>query len=461
MQILIADDDAVVRSQLVELLKAEHDVVACEDGVTALRALSGGHFDLVITDNVMPGLTGLELIRRGKASAPACSFLLMTANGSVAQAVEAIQYGANDYIVKPFADPEIKVRVARIAKKMQPWTPQASAPSGVVLIGRSPNIEAAKKFIQNTCSVNSPVLILGPSGSGKEVLARSIHDQGSRANRPFVAVNCASLSEQLIESELFGHEKGAFTGAATAKPGKFEIAKGGTLFLDEIGELNPAVQARLLRVIQEKEFFRVGGVKEIKADVRLIAATHRDLKTMTANGGFREDLLFRLDVLSFRLAPLRERREDVVPLVEFFWKKLGTEFGRSSTLSEEALAQIVGHEFPGNVRELQNLLERLMVMGPVSGMISGDALPADFQTPLPTIGTSSIARVAGDEMTEIKRLGLNGLLDQLEERLIRAAMQACDFNQMRAAELLQVTRGALQYKLKKYAITAPAGAKAA
>jgi len=293
--------------------------------------------------------------------------------------------------------------------------------------------------------VNSPVLILGPTGTGKEVLAQSIHECSKRAQRSFVAINCASLNEQLIQSELFGHEKGAFTGATATKPGKFELANDGTLFLDEIGELSQDMQAKLLRVLQEKEFCRVGGVRNIKSGARVIAATHRDLKKMVKEGSFREDLYFRLNVLMFENLPLEKRKEDIAPLTRFFWGELSAELQRNSVLSLKAIDALGNYRFPGNIRELKNVLERLMVLGPKTGEIGPELLPPEF------LGLTLGGTTEGDSFGMDLDLsqGFSAAIEQIENQIIEKAMSQAGDNQVKAAALLKMARGTFQYKLKK------------
>jgi two-component system response regulator PilR (NtrC family) len=448
MQILVVDDEVHLRNSLAAVLGERYDVQTCESAVLALDILKKTSFDLVITDHQMAGLTGLEFIKQAKQTSPETSFMLMTAFGGVNQAVQAIQCGADDYFLKPFDISEIEHRVERVLE-LKKWRIRSSAEkenqkSANRLSGKSQSIQNAKAFVTKVADSTAPVLLLGPSGTGKEVMAKSIHEVSSRADMPFVGINCASLNENLIESELFGHEKGAFTGAVASKPGKFEFARGGTLFLDEIGELAPGLQAKLLRVLQEKEFCRLGSVKTIKSDVRVIAATHRDLKAMTQDGRFREDLFFRLNVLSFHLSPLKDRKEDLPELIEYFWQKARISSNCKSQLSSELLQYFENYSFPGNIRELQNILERLAVLGPRQGVVPASLLPPEF------FGMSA-AKVLPFESPETLSSGLDESLENLERKLIGEAMKKADNNQTQAAQILKITRGTLQYKLKKFA----------
>lgn len=442
MVILVADDEIGIRKSLEQLFKTKHTVILCEEGTSALKTLEKTGIDLVITDHQMPGLTGLELIKRGKELSPSTSFILMTAYGSVEQAVQAISSGADDYLMKPFDLSEMEHRVKRI-DELQAWKNEAALKSdsatGVArLIGKSQAMSTAREFIRKVAAVPSPVLLLGPSGSGKEVIAKAIHESGPRATRSFIAINCASLNEQLMESELFGHEKGSFTGATSAKPGKFELAKGGTLFLDEVGELTSGLQAKLLRVLQEREFFRVGGVRQIQSDARVIAATHCPLKGMVKEGTFREDLYFRLNVLTYEISPLCERSEDIPLLVDALWERMAKELGKHCQLEPETREILIHYSYPGNVRELQNVLERLLVLSRKTA--SPDLLPPEFLSSSPN----------PESTAQLNSQGLSDRLDDLERTLIIQAMESSRHNQVRAAELLRVTRGGLQYKLKKY-----------
>lgn len=311
-------------------------------------------------------------------------------------------------------------------------------------------MRAAIEFVSKVSGVESPVLLLGPSGSGKEVLARSIHEEGARESAQFVAINCASLNEQLMEAELFGYEKGAFTGAVSSQPGKFEVASGGTLFLDEIGELSSSLQAKLLRVIQEREFYRVGGLKQIKTNARIIAATHRSLSEMVTAGTFREDLYFRLNVLTFALSPLSDRSEDIPILLDHFWKRFRDCYGCKAELAPETRAALLNYRYPGNVREMQNILERLAVLYGKSDPIPPSYLPPEVQRAGQEPPSEFVERRA-----EYQGKGLMEKLEAIESKLVFLAMEQARQNQIRAAQLLKISRGALQYKLKKYGYRIP------
>ena len=372
MRILIVDDENGVRLSLNELLKERFETETAEDGAEALKLITEKSFELIISDFKMPHLNGLELLAKVREISPLTSFILMTAQGSIEGAVNAIQAGADDYIAKPIEFTEMLHRIDRIIE-LRAWQAQkdllADENKKTNLIGKSTFITDVKKFITQVAVVQSPILLLGPSGTGKEVVARSIHEAAPTSGKPFVAINCASLSEQLIESELFGHEKGAFTGAVSSKPGKFELAAGGTIFLDEIGEMPMALQAKLLRVLQEKEFCRVGGTRQIKSQARVVAATHRNLKDWVSRGLFREDLYFRLNVLQYEMIPLCQRKDDITILIAYYWNLLSEELAIKSSLTPAAKIILENYNYPGNVRELKNIIERLIVLTPTTGRV--------------------------------------------------------------------------------------------
>ena len=459
MRILIVDDEAGLRNTLNELLKDRFETYVAEDGAQALKLILEKSFDIIISDLKMPNLNGLELLAKVREVSPMSSFILMTAHGSIEGAVSAIQDGADDYVSKPVEFAELNHRISKIIQ-LRAWQNQKTLTEHYSkktnLIGGSAFITGVKKFITQVASVQSPVLLLGPSGTGKEVVAKSIHENGPANANTFVAINCASLSENLIESELFGHEKGAFTGANAAKIGKFEIAAGGTIFLDEIGELPLPLQAKLLRVLQEKEFCRVGGTRQIKSQARVIAATHRNLKDWVSKGLFREDLYFRLNVIQYEMLPLQQRKEDVADLIQHYWSLLSEELGIKSLLSPMAKAALENYDYPGNVRELKNIIERLIVLTPDNGRVDVQQLPKELVgtktevadlAELKTVqqGDSAIAPAAWKP-----GMAIENYLDSIEEVIIAKAFELADHNQVQAADLLGLNRGTLQYKMKKY-----------
>ncbi len=457
MQLLIVDDEEGIRRSLNEILKESFEITQAKDGREALTLLQNRSFDLVLSDQKMPNISGLELLEKVKEQFPLTSFILMTAEGSIEQAVKAIRMGADDYLSKPIEYDELLHRVRKLMD-LRIWRAEKSIKAGqgnrYPLVGQSAFMDQVRHFAKQVSSVPSPVLILGPSGTGKEILARAIHESGSRAERPFVAINCASLNENLIESELFGHEKGAFTGAIAAKPGKFELADGGTLFLDEIGEMPLALQAKLLRVLQEKEFCRVGSSRIIRSDARILTATHRQLKNWVTEGKFREDLFFRLNVLSFDMLPLSQRKEEIPGLIDFFWQTLSDELGVKASLEPEARKILEVYNYPGNVRELRNLIERLIVLAPPGGKVDSKFIPAEMKLGSSNQSVAPVEKVATNEKCAQwnPTVPLETWLEQMESEAIQAAMTITHHHQIKAAELLGLNRGTLQYKLKKYGI---------
>ncbi|NRD56370.1 sigma-54-dependent Fis family transcriptional regulator [Corallococcus exiguus] len=374
--VLVVDDEESVRTFLSELLGSSGYQVRCaSSGSQALEMLSGGSFDAVLLDVVMPEMSGLEVLRRYRSTGGAAPVIVLSALSGADDAVRAMKMGASDYLAKPFGNDELQDVLARALGTRVPerqatapaprvvLTPAEAAAEARVLISTSPAMRRARALVERIADTDVPVLLLGESGTGKEVIAREIHARSQRHGRPFIKVNCAALPGELLESELFGHERGAFTGATAEKPGKFELADQGTIFLDEIGEMAIRLQAKLLQVLQDEEFFRVGGKKSVRVDSRVVVATNRDLEKEIALGNFREDLYYRLNVVAIRLPPLRERREDVVPLTDHFLKKYGKGFMTNvSELPSEVLHAFSDYEWPGNVRELENMVRRLCVL---------------------------------------------------------------------------------------------------
>src|SRR4051812_37732151 len=372
-KILVADDEQNLRRVLTALLRRDgHDVVQAASGLEAIEHL--GQVDVVITDLRMPGADGMEVLRTASAKHPHVPVIMITAYGSVGQAVEAIKAGAFDYIEKPFEQDSIRIIIEKAigqaaANKLAPqptlYTTSETGTNGKSkfgLVGSSPEMHSIFDVIEKVADTPSTVLITGESGTGKELVAKALHEQSSRKNGPFIKINCAAIPKTLMESELFGYEKGAFTGATSSKPGRFELADAGTLFLDEIGEIPVEMQVKLLRAIQESEFERVGGLKTIKVDVRLITATNRDLEQEIQRGNFREDLFYRLNVVPLQIPPLRKRTGDIPLLVGHIIKKFNERLKKAITgISDEALAALEAHSWPGNIRELENVLERTIL----------------------------------------------------------------------------------------------------
>jgi DNA-binding NtrC family response regulator len=460
-RILIADDKASMREMLTQAMEAKgFEVVAVPDGNAALAQADAG-VDLVITDLRMPGKDGIEVLGGVKRVSPETEVIVMTAFGTVENAVEAMRLGAFDYILKPFSIDELELKVdraldrGRLASEVQYLKEQDARRAGP-MIGDGETMRAVQKLIDKVAVSASPVLVLGESGTGKELVAREVHRRSQRAAGPFVAVNCAALSEGVLESELFGHEKGAFTGALAGRKGRFELADGGTLFLDEIGELPAAVQVKLLRVLQDTEFERVGGNKTIHVDTRIVAATHRDLKKAIAQGQFREDLYYRLNVIPIELPPLRDRREDIPALAEHFLARYGREMAKPVRLSAEVLDRLTHYRWPGNIRELQNILERAVVLCEGEQLTVAD-LPREILEPsggpAPEPAPSAALAETPEAGTPEHPTDLTARLDALEKAIILEALQKYRWNQTKVAAALGLKRSSLQYKMKKHGLS--------
>ncbi|MCY1077446.1 sigma-54-dependent transcriptional regulator [Archangium lansingense] len=376
--VLVVDDEEQVRTFLAELLSSSGYQVRCaSSGSQALEMLSGGSFDVVLLDVMMPEMSGLEVLRRYRASGGGVPVIVLSALSGAEDAMRAMKMGASDYLSKPFSNDELEDAMGRALGASRMPARQAAAGAQAagagasreeaggerVLISHSPAMRKVRALVERIADTDVPVLLLGESGTGKEVIAREVHARSNRRNRPFIKVNCAALPGELLESELFGHERGAFTGATAEKPGKFELADQGTIFLDEIGEMAIRLQAKLLQVLQDEEFFRVGGKKSVRVDSRVVVATNRDLEREIELGNFREDLFYRLNVVAIRLPALRERPEDVVPLTDHFLKKYGRQYMSGvAELPPEVLRAFTEYEWPGNVRELENMVRRLCVL---------------------------------------------------------------------------------------------------
>jgi DNA-binding NtrC family response regulator len=437
------------------MLKREgYEVTTATDGEQALAVLQKTPVQVVVTDLVMPRLSGLELLQRVAAQYPDVPVIMITAHGTVDSAVAALKAGAFDYVTKPFEQEELKKVIAKAARAHEIETQNVHPSEGErpPLVGQSAAMRQVFEMISRVADSPSTVLITGESGTGKELVARELHHGSSRRDKSLIKVNCAAIPKDLVESELFGYEKGAFTGAVGSKPGRFELADGGTLFLDEIGEVPLEMQVKLLRALQESEFERVGGIKTLRVDVRLIAATNRDLKALIADGRFREDLYYRLNVVPISLPALRERREDIPPLVSHFVEKYNRRLGKKvERVEEEAMQLLLSYSWPGNIRELENLMERsvLFADGPV---ILAASLPDSLRekgaapTPVAALGPlGAIAAPSGASMKEIVRLAQA----ELERELIARALEETGGNVTRAAKKLQISRKSLQVKMKE------------
>jgi two-component system, NtrC family, response regulator PilR len=449
--ILVVDDELSMREFLAILLEGEgYRVEQAESAEEALRRMEGGRFELVISDVSMPGLDGIQLLSRIKAQSPETAVLMITAFTTAEQAVEAMKLGAYDYIGKPFKVEEVKVLVRKALEKRSLLEENKRLKAEVTerfsfsgLVGKSKQMREVYDLIAKVADSTANVLIVGESGTGKELAAKAIHYNSPRKSAPFVAVNCGAIPDTLMESELFGHTKGSFTGAFSDRAGLFEQAEGGTLFLDEIGEVPLLLQAKLLRVLQEREFRRVGGVSSMKADVRIVAASNRNLEEQVREGSFREDLFYRLNVVQVRMPSLSERIEDIPVLVEHFYKKYSIWSGAGEIVTPDALKALFNYPFPGNVRELENLVERCVVLG--SRVISLDCLPAsvrDYRVPTPVAG--------GEAEIPPEGMDLQGYLDALEQKLLVQALERTGGGKKKAAALLGMTFRSFRYRLAKF-----------
>jgi two-component system, NtrC family, response regulator PilR len=450
-RVLVVDDERSMRDLLAIMLKQEgHDVAVVEGGAQAIETLAREVFDLVITDLRMRGVDGLAVLRAAKEHSPETVVVVITAFASTETAVEAMRLGAYDYITKPFKMDEIKLVLAnalerkRLQDENQALKRQLRRERRLdTFVGGSRQMLEIFETIRKTADSLSTVLVTGESGTGKELVARAVHEESPRRNGPFVSVNCGAIPETLMESELFGHVKGAFTGAVASTVGLFSAANGGSLFLDEVTEVPPSLQVKLLRVIQEREIRRVGDTKDVKVDVRLIAASNRDVAKAVQEGILREDLFYRLNVIPIHIPPLRERREDIPLLVAHFIKQRSAELGRSvRSVTPAALAVLESYRWPGNIRELENVIERALVLG--SGdVFDVDALPPDLRRPRDVLEIAVEIPDGG--------LDLEATLDQIEQRYIHLALARTGGVQTRAAELLRVSFRQLRYKLQKFA----------
>ncbi|HEX9898787.1 MAG TPA: sigma-54 dependent transcriptional regulator [Candidatus Methylomirabilis sp.] len=445
--ILVVDDEPAMRLLVTSILRDEgHDVTAAANGEEALQLIERRHYHLIISDLKMPGMSGVDLLERVKQEDPETAVILLTAFGTVEGAVEAMRKGAAHYLLKPLANPdELRLAVRRVLEERRiadeattlRQATEAVFPFGEIIAGDS-QMQGALDLARTVAPTDSTALITGETGTGKELIARAIHHWSGRSSQAFVAVNCAALAETLLESELFGHEKGAFTGAVAQRRGRFELAHGGTLFLDEVGEMSPALQAKLLRVLQDGTLERVGGTKTVTVDVRVIAATNRDLAQMLVEKSFREDLYYRLSVFPIALPPLRERPADILPLAEHILRQVSRRLGkRVAGFSEEARQLLQEYPWPGNIRELQNVVERAAIL------CQADRIePAHLNLSAP----SHIA--AADEPRTLR---------DLEREAIVQALAACGGNRREAAKQLGIGLRTLYARLKEYGISTEHG----
>ncbi len=439
--VLLIEDDKIMRISLEDALsKAGYDVSSFENGTEALRAFKNSSFDVAVTDFRLPDLDGFDIVKEitQKQDIPV---IIMTAYGTIKDAVEAMKLGAFDYLTKPFALDEFILLIERalLIKGLKEENIRLKKDlhkcySGRSITGESAEMKKVFSLIDKVATSDATVLIQGESGTGKELVATTIHYQSNRSDKPLIKVNCAALPEGLTESELFGHEKGAFTGAIRKKPGKFEIADGGTIFLDEIADLPLSTQAKILRVIQERQFDRVGGTTTLTVDVRIIAATNRSLEDRVKAGRFREDLFYRLNVIPIVMPPLRERREDILPLVNFFTEKYGSGLPKGVHFTREAIDLLLAYDYPGNVRELENIVERCIILSS-SGIIGKDDI--------------SPSMVKG----EGKGLRLSDIASDAERSHIRKVLKTTMGNKTKAADMLGISRKTLWEKMNLYDIS--------
>jgi len=459
-RVLVADDELNMRRVLEAMLRREgYDVITAANGVEAMGGMgTKGGVHTVITDLKMPGLDGMGLLKRLSAEYPDVPVVMITAHGSVESAVEAVKLGAFDYLEKPFEQEQIRQVVAKAINTyaLSRRDARPEEPSGhgrFRLVGQSPAIRTIYGVVEKVANTPSTVLISGESGTGKELIARALHENSSRHAGPFIKINCAAIPKTLMESELFGYDKGAFTGAVGAKPGRFELAHGGTLFLDEIGEIPIEMQVKLLRVLQESEFERVGGIKTIKVDVRLVTATNRDLLAEVGAGAFREDLFYRLNVVPIHIPPLRERREDIPLLADHFIAKFNDRLKKEiAAITPEAIERLVAYQWPGNIRELENLMERTVLFceGPE---IRVSDLPPEVAGAPAAPSVLAGGHAAGEEppraAPESLKEAVRAETERVERELIQRALDATGGNVTQAARKLKISRKSLQTKMKE------------
>ncbi len=454
-KVLVTDDEPGMRSLLLKVLNREgYAAEAVPGGEEALRRLGEEEWNLLVADIDMPGMDGIALLREVRSRHPSLPVVMITAYATVESAVEAMKLGAADYLTKPFQMEEFRLVVDRVlehrrllAEKEMLLAEVRGRHDTARPVGGSAAMREVLELARSVAPSNASVLVEGESGTGKELVARLIHEQSPRRDRPFVVVNCGALAEGVLESELFGHEKGAFSGAVAARKGRFEMADGGTLFIDEVGELPLSSQVKLLRFLQEHEFERVGGARTLRTDVRIVAATNRDLKRMVKEGRFREDLYYRLNVVHIRVPPLRERREDILPLVEHFLDRFSRELGkRMAPPGPEAAAVLRAHPWEGNVRELMNVMERAVVLGKGERVVLAD-LPEEVRG---APGAPRRQEPGGE--APLPQGPLTEVLHALERRLLRESLARNGGSQTAAAAELGIRRTTLRYKMGKYGL---------
>jgi two-component system response regulator AtoC len=449
-KILIVDDELNMRLVLKALLNKEgYEVVTAADGFEALKILKGGDVEVVVTDMKMPKLDGMGLLERVNREYPPTPVIIITAHGTIAAAVDALKKGAFDYITKPFDQDELKsvihkaIKTRRLSEEELFLSPEEIDRQGIV--GSSEPMLKIYETIKKVAPTSTTILITGETGTGKDLIAYAIHNNSPRRNNPLVKINCAAIAENLIESELFGHEKGAFTGAVSMKPGKFELADKGTLFLDEVGEIPRDMQVKLLRMLQDQEFERVGGLRTIKVDVRLITATNRNLLQDVKDGRFREDLYYRLNVFPTHLSPLRERKEDILPLTDYFIEKFNRKLDRSVKHIDARVKEVlVRYDWPGNIRELENFIERIVLMAAGDTITFAD-IPQEWKSAAEVLFISQPAGQKKPFKDFVK-----SHMEEVEKQSIIQCLEECGGNVTKAAQRLGLSRKGLQLKMIKY-----------
>jgi DNA-binding NtrC family response regulator len=457
-RILVVDDEEIVIRSCLRILGDDGDceVEAVQDGVEALKKIDDGHYDVLILDIMMPKMDGLEVLRRVKETHPDIDVIMVTGLSQIETAVRSMKLGAFDYLPKPFDPDELKLVVKRALERRQLLQENLELRSEVSskyrfenIIGASPQMQNVYRLIAKCAPTNSTVMLTGESGTGKELIARAIHYNSLRKDKPFVAVDCNSLSENLLESEMFGHVKGSFTGAVVNKKGMFEVADSGTLFLDEIGNISLSTQAKLLRVIQEREFKAVGDTRTQSANFRLLTATNKDLKAMVADGAFREDLYYRINIFPILIPPLRERRDDIPPLAFHFLRVFSEELGKKvSEFSEGAMSALVHHDWPGNVRELENTIHRAVILA--TDKVVRQAHLANIIEVLPRLDLD-VPRTS-DELKRIKKVAREKSVENIEKLFVLEALKRNAWNVTRSAEETGMQRANFQALMKKYDI---------
>ncbi|MEC7240941.1 MAG: sigma-54 dependent transcriptional regulator [Myxococcota bacterium] len=448
-RILIIDDEPSIRKVLAAHLTHDgYEVETASDGGEGISKIDSAQFHAVVTDLKMPNIGGLEVLHWSSRNHPGLPVIIITAHGTVDTAVEAIKLGAHDYVTKPFDRDELKLIIRKAVQTEEASARDLAPAKGKFeIVGQTPGMTKIYDLIEKVAQSPTTILITGESGTGKELVAKALHDQSNRNDKAFISVNCGAIPETLFESELFGHEKGAFTGAINARPGRFELADGGTLFLDEVGELPLDMQVKLLRALQERTFERVGGVKPVQVDVRLIASTNRNLEEEVRQGTFRQDLFYRLNVIPIQLPPLRTRKQDIPLLVEHFIGRFNERLDREVTISQDAMEALIGWDWPGNIRELENVMERSVLL-----CDSQCIQPSD----LPEVGDATATGGSEGLPNDVEELGLKEYVRahtaMLERARIQKVLEAEENNVTRAAKQLGISRKSLQTKMKEYGL---------